>query len=355
MIKSKKILSKITRPRPESNSRIDIYRFEKNERTTLFDDKTFKDIIKNITPFDLVAYGEIEPLYYSLCKFLNINRNQLLITSGGDQGIKSIYETFLEIGDEVINFKPNYAMYSVYTEMFGGIEVKKYFNNELSINEDEIIDSINIKTKFIIISNPGHNGLLIDKKKLLKILNFIKNSDTILVIDEAYVDFSKKSLIKYINNFNNLIIVRTMSKGFGLASIRVGYIVSCKEIIDELYKVKPVHEISGVAAKISNYLIENNNIMSSYINDVELGKSELIKNFQSMGIKFLPTDSNFMYFKLNSKIDPKIVYNKLIERKIYIRPVSNIQPFNNYLRVTIGDQKQMNFFCSSLKKIISEI
>tara|TARA_B100000963_G_C22629219_1_gene673995 strand:- start:1344 stop:2411 length:1068 start_codon:yes stop_codon:yes gene_type:complete len=355
MIRSKKLISNISRPDPESTSRIDIYRFEKNERTTLFDKKTFNDIIKTLTPFDLVAYGEIEPFYDSACNFLMIERNQLLVTPGGDQGIKYIFETFLNVNDEVINFKPNYAMYSVYTEMFGGKEIVKYFQNDLSINEDEIIKSINSKTKFIIISNPGHNGKLISKNKLLKILEIIKSSNTILVIDEAYVDFSKFSMINYINKYKNLIIVRTLSKGFGLASIRVGFLISCKQIIREVYKVKPVHEISGVAAKISKYLIENNHIMSSYVNAVELGKSELIKNFQSMGIEFLPTDSNFMYFKLNNKIDSKIVYNKLLENKIYIRSTSNIPPFNNYLRVTIGDQKQMNFFCSSLKKIINKI
>tara|TARA_B100000427_G_C15517250_1_gene598747 strand:+ start:3161 stop:4228 length:1068 start_codon:yes stop_codon:yes gene_type:complete len=355
MVKSKMLISKIDRPKPDSSTRKNVYRFEKNERTTLFDLDVFNNIIKTITPFDLVAYAELEPFYNSVSNWLEINRNQLLITAGADQGIKSLFETFLEINDEVINFKPNYAMYSVYTKMFGGKEIINLFDNDLSIDIDKIISQINFNTKFIIISNPGHNGIVIKEEKIVKLIDHIQNSNTMLIIDEAYVDFSKLSMINYIKKSNNIIIVRTMSKGFGLASIRVGFIISCKQIIDEVYRVKPVHEITGIAAKIGKFLIENISIRDEYVENVNLGKKVLIKRFKEMEIDFFPSNSNFMYFKLNNKIDSKYVFNELQDQRIYIRPVSNIPPFKNYLRVTIGDNKQMEFFCARLKLILEKL
>lgn len=352
MIKSNKLISKINRPKPDSLERKNLYRFEKNERTTLFSNDVFNEIIDSINPFDLVAYGELEPFYYSLIKYLKIKRNQILLTSGADQGIKLLFETFLQKEDEVINYSPNYAMYSVYTKMYGGNEITKYFNDNLSIDIDDLINSVNSKTKFIIISNPGHNGVIISKEKIISLLNATSKSKTLVLIDEAYVDFTNVSMKDHILSFANLVIVRTMSKGFGLASIRIGYIIACKELIDEVYRVKPVHEISGLAAKIGKYLIENINIKDDYVEQVKIGKEVLIKNFEKMNIHFLPTDSNFIYFKINENIDQNSVYNELLKKDIYIRSKNKIYPFFDYLRVTIGDKAQMEFFCSELKKIL---
>jgi len=355
MIKSKKLVSMIDRPTPDTLKRSDLYRFEKNERTTLFSEKEFKEIIASITPFDLVAYGELEPLYVSVCDWLKIDREQLLITAGSDQGIKAVYETFISQDDEIINYSPNYAMFSVYAKMFGAVEIVKNYNENFLIDIDELITSISEKTRMVVISNPGHNGVTIAEDDILRVLEHTKNTNTIVLVDEAYVDFSHVNMLGYINNYDHLLVVRTMSKAFGIASVRVGFLLACEELIAELYRVKPVHEIDGVAAKIAKYLVENQSIKFKFVVDVNEGKQVLQERLAAMGMEVIPSDTNFMYFKLNHNVDPKQVVEQLMDKKIFIKSPINVSPFSQYLRTTVGDAEQMQYFCTELEHIIKSM
>jgi histidinol-phosphate aminotransferase len=355
MIKSKKLISQVDRPAPDTLERANLYRFEKNERTTLFNSDEFDRMMQTIKPFDLVAYSELEPFYNSVCKFLNIDRKELLITSGSDQGIKSVYETFINESDEVINYTPNYAMFSVYAKMFGAKEVVKNYNKQLGIDIGELISSINEATKLIVISNPGHNGVTVPKVDIIRVLEYTRNFQTIVLVDEAYVDFSTVDMLGHINTYKNLLIVRTMSKAYGIASLRIGFLIGCSEIIAELYRVKPVHEIDGIAAKIGQYLIEHSYIKDQFVNNVNAGKKLLELRLTEMGMEVLPSDTNFVYFKLNRSLQPESVVEDLMKKNIYIKSPLGVDPFKGYLRTTVGDTEQMDHFCSELSKTLTRL
>ena len=355
MIKAKRLISQVNRPGPDSLERSKIYRLEKNERTTLFSDEEFNAMLKSITPFDLVAYGELEPFYKVVVNNLDIERNNILVTAGSDIAIKSVFETFINEDDEVINYHPNYAMFSVYSKMFGAKEIQKTYNEDFIIDIDDLLNSINSSSRMVVISNPGHNGVVTSEKNILAVLEKTKGTETIVLIDEAYVDFSFFDMLQYINTYKNLLIVRTMSKAYGIASVRIGFVLGCKEIIAELYRVKPVHEIDGIAAKIGTYLFENPSIKNKYVNEVIEGREFLYNRLSEMGMIVLKSDTNFVYFNLNCNIDPILVYEKLKLKNIYIKEPFKGAPFDNYLRVTVGNQEQMNFFCDELSYTLSQL
>lgn len=355
MIQSKRLISLVDRPGPDTQVRSNIYRFEKNERTTLFSEDEFNSMMGTITSFDLVAYGELEPFYKVVVEKLGIERTNILITAGSDIAIKSIFETYINEGDEVINYHPNYAMFSVYSKMYGAKEIQKNYNKDLVIDIVDLLSTINQETRLVVISNPGHNGVTISEKDLLAVLEYTKNSQTIVLVDEAYVDFSEVDMLKHINTYNNLLIVRTMSKAFGIASVRIGFVLGCKEIIEEVYRVKPVHEIDGIAAKIGKYLFEHQEIKDKYVSDVIEGREVLYNRLSEMGMIVLKSDTNFVYFNLNCNIDPNLVYEKLKLKNIYIKNPFKGAPFDNYLRTTVGNQEQMNFFCDELSDTLSQL
>ena len=120
MIKSKKFIQELWRPEPDKSKRSDYYRFERNERTTLFSEIEFNEMLSTLSPYDFVGYGELEPFYEKICEWLKVDRKNILLSSGSDAGIKSVFETFVNEGDEVLISLPNYAMFSAYTAMFGG-------------------------------------------------------------------------------------------------------------------------------------------------------------------------------------------------------------------------------------------
>tara|TARA_Y100000590_G_scaffold464953_1_gene635775 strand:- start:669 stop:1751 length:1083 start_codon:yes stop_codon:yes gene_type:complete len=347
-IKPKKTIIKMWRPDPDTSERSNFFRFDRNERTTLFSEKEFKKMLSTLNSYDFVAYGELEPFYDKICKWLNINRRNVLLTSGSDNAIKSVYETFINKKDEVLISLPNYAMYSVYCKMFGGNEVQHFYEEDLTLNTDKFKEKINQKTKLVILSNPAHTGTVIPQKKIFEIIDYASSNNSLVIVDEAYHHFSKETMIDHVDNFDNLIVTRTFSKAFGLASLRIGLLISNNKMIDELYKVKLVHEITGVAAKIGIYLLDNMEIVNNYVMDVNRGKKIIYKRLEEIGFTFFRSEANFVFFKSIKKINTSDLIFFLKQKNIFIKGPFCKHPFDDHLRITIGDAKQMNIFCDAI-------
>ena len=354
MVNSKKLISNLWRPDPDSFNRESYYRFDKNERVTLFTPDQFNNIISSLTPYDLVAYGELEPFYKKICEWLKLNRNNVLLTSGSDVAIKSAFETYLEKEDEVLISLPNYAMYSVYTQMFGGKEVQHFYEKDLTIDIKGFIKKISSKTKLIIISNPGHTGSIISEKDLFKILEVAKHNNSILIVDEAYHHFYRKTMVPHIKKYNNLLVIRTFSKAFGLASIRIGLLIGAEEVIKELYKVKLVHEITGLAAKIGIFMLEHLDIVDQYVHTVSQGKNVIYSRLKKLDFKVLESKANFIFFKSQKTLDNAELKKYMLEKNCLISGPFLKQPFDGHLRVTVGDELKMNYFCDILELFLNK-
>lgn len=353
MINSKKLISKMWRPEPDTSKRQDHYRLERNERTSLFKEKEFNEIISTITSYDLVAYGELEPFYNKIKNWLGVGRKNILLTSGSDAGIKAVYETYISKADEVIVTLPNYAMFSVYTGMFGAKDIKYFYDKDLSLNTKGIMGIINSNTKMVVISNPGHTGTIVPEKELIKVIETAKSFNAIVLVDEAYHHFYSDTMVRYINDFDNLIITRTFSKAFGLASIRIGILIANEKVINELYKVKLVHEITGLAAKIGSYFLDHLDIVDRYVEDVNLGKEVLHTRLKKFGFEVLKSEANFVFFKVPSSVEPSDLKEYLETKNIFIRgPFAN-HPFDQHLRITVGDQNQMNVLCDAIEDYVN--
>ena len=201
MIEAKSLVEKMWRPEPDTSQRFDYYRFDRNERTTLFTDEQFSNIISTLSPYDLVAYGELEPFYSKICTWLGVNRANILLTSGSDAGIRTVYETYVSEGDEVITTLPNYAMFSAYAAMFGANEIQHYYDKDLSINSNELIQKISDKTRLVVISNPGHTGTIVQEKDLMNIIKTASKCGT-LVLMRLTITFI---MVRYLVTSTNLI------------------------------------------------------------------------------------------------------------------------------------------------------
>lgn len=352
MIEPKVLIKGITRPSPEKSERSSVYRFDRNERTTTFSREEFKKMLSTLTPYDFVAYGELEPFYEELAIWLNVERGNILLTSGSDTGIKAVFETFVETDDEVLNLLPNYAMFSVYSKMFGACEVNSYYEKDLTLNIAEFIGQINEMTKLVIVSNPGHTGTVIDKSDLFRIGEAAAKYDSLFIVDEAYHHFYPDTMIDYINQLQNLVLVRTFSKAFGSASLRIGLLIGCEEVIGNLYRVKLVHEITGVAAQIGKYMLDHLEIMNNYVDSVNEGKELLYMKLPELGIKVWRSEANFIFFKLPKNENNEYLISALNKKNINIRGPFNNHPFDGHLRVTVGDVPQMELFYNSIKKLL---
>lgn len=356
MIEPKKNIKNLFRTPPDFIKRVGkIERLDRNERTTPFPGQHLENILNNISPEEVVAYPELEMLYRKLSAWLKIGRDQILLTSGSDTGVRAVYEVYVDEADEVITFPPTYGMYPVYCEMFGGVKKEVLYNEDFSLPLERILDAINERTKLITIANPNHTGTAIAESELARILKVARDKNALVLIDEAYHHFYEGTMLPYIDTFDNLVIVRTFSKAFGIAPLRVGCLISNKDIIAQLYKVKLTHEITSISAKFVEYLLDHQEIMEEHVRDVKEGIKFLSKEFTLLGITTLPTCTNFMFVKLPEEIDGNMMVGLLKEKGFYVNGPFSTLPINGLIRITVGPVGQMRRFISVFKKVYKDI
>lgn len=342
----------LTRDNLNFNSRKKYLRLDKNERVTDFGAKFFKDL--KISSFDLSAYPETGKIYKLLSKYLKISSNKLLLIPGSDFGYRICFEYFCNKKNKrVITLEPTFGMVEVYSKLFNVKQIKINYDNKLQLKFDSLIKSIKKKISLVIIANPNSpTGTILPKNYILKIILVANRYNVPVLIDEAYYGFYKFSYIKFLKKYNNLIILRTFSKGFGLAGLRAGYLISNNKMMHELKKFRPMYEINSIACKVLEKVLVNKFTSNDYIKKSEIGKKYFEKELSKLKINFLKTFANFIHIKLGRK--KNLVENMLKKKKILTRKGPGVKGYEDYLRITIAPKKQMEKVLKVLKYFFNE-
>ncbi len=298
-------------------------------------------------------YPEENPreLLNLLSKYLGLCEENILLTNGSDEGLDIIYKGFTYPNDKILIFYPTFSMY----EILGEIYSTRIFKVRLIERDDSFEfpeNSIKIikekRPKIVFICSPNNpTGNIIEEGLLTEILNL----DTIVVLDEAYAEFSKKSYVKLVREYDNLICLRTFSKAFGLAGIRLGYIVANETVIDYLRRIRLPFNVNVLAQKLGEIVLKNldyyKRIVEMIIRDREYLYNEL-KKFN--GLKVFKSYGNFVLFKSSNG---SYIYNKLLENGIIVRTCEGFGLSNDYIRVTVGKREDVEEFLNCMKSIFA--
>ena len=251
MISPKKHLLNIYRSDPERFDRTRYLRLDKNEDLCGLPEDLVKTCLTKITPDDLSAYPQTYILYEKLSKYLSVPQENLLITAGSDAAIKNIFEVFISPGDGVIIPDPTYAMYEVYADLFNARLTKIPYAEDLSFSVRDMIASISDSTKLVALANPNSpTGTIVNRNEIVDLIERCCARDVLVLIDEAYYPFYPHTVIDLTEKYPNLIVTRTFSKAFGLAALRLGYLVANSEIIRYLKTFRPIYETHGLAVAL---------------------------------------------------------------------------------------------------------
>ncbi len=306
----------------------------------------------NENPFDTGLNRYPDPqqnlVKAALAKIKNVSREQLLLGNGSDEVLDLIFRVFCEPKvDTVIVLPPTYGMY----EVLANTNDVKILNISLldnyQPNVDEILKAQNSQTKLLFLcspNNPTANSFNADKIETL-----IKKFTGIVVIDEAYIDFSsQESWIGRLNEFPNLIVIQTLSKAYGLAGIRLGACYSSTKIISVLNKIKPPYNVNQLtqetALKALQNSIKTNNEIAIIISERNKLKTDLEEI--SFIMKVYPSDANFLLVKVDNAI---VRYNQLVEYGIIVRNRTNQPICENCLRFTVGTKEENKKLMKTLK------
>lgn len=346
-MKIKKIIN-LTRDKVTLKSRKGYLRLDKNERVSSFKNFLLKKI--QLNSFDLTSYPETGSIYKNLAIQYKLSINNFILTAGSEFGLRLCFQYFCnKKKSKVITLNPTFGMVDVYSKLFEVNQIKINYNKKLELEIDKFIYCIKPNISLIIIANPNSpTGTIIEKKIITKILSKAKKNNIPVLIDEAYAGFYNYSFINLITKFNNLIILRTFSKSFGLAGLRVGFLAANKKIIKEIYKYKPMYEINSAATKAVLFFQKNKRIVKQYLKDTQKGKSFFEKKCTEMKIKYLKTFANFIHIKLGKK--KKKIERQLYKSKILTRKGPGVKGLEDYLRVTLGPVNEMKKIISVLQK-----
>lgn len=276
--------------------------------------------------------------------------NQILLGNGSDEVLDLIFRAFCEPNiDNIITMPPTYGMYNVLAAT-NAVE-----NNEVLLTPDfepnvyTILEKAGSRTKLLFICSPNNpTGNSFSVYKIEKLLKAFKG---IVVIDEAYIDFSKKNTwVNRLGEFPNLIVTQTLSKAYGLAGIRLGICYASIEIIQILNKIKPPYNVNELTQQRAMERVGNTYSVAQEVEKILSGREKLEKSLSTIGFieKIFPSDANFILVRVD---DANLRYQQLIAKGIVIRNRSTQPLCENTLRFTVGTTKENDQLITALTEL----
>ena len=288
----------------------------------------------------------------SIAKKFNVSNNQIFCGAGSDSLIKVLCNTFLNEGEESIMAEVTFPRYESNTKLMGAECVKiPMKNNGLDI--EKMVDAITDKTKIIWFCNPNNpTGNIFTKEELMKVLDRIP-SNVIIVMDEAYVEYVESNdfpnSFELLPKYSNMIILRTFSKAYGLASLRCGYGIASEDMVQYINRVVNPFDVSLYAQVGATAAINDDDFLKRVLDTNREGKEYLYKEFEDMGLTYIDTHTNFIMVDLNR--DDKPIFDALLKKGIIIRP-GFLLGMPNWLRITIGTMEENKKFIQAMRELI---
>lgn len=335
----------------ENNSPYRI-KLDANEGANLF--------FKNAEDIDLEVLKSInrypdssaEVLREKISDYIGVDKDNIIAGNGSSEMIELVMKTFIESHDKILSFVPTFSMYNIFSKIYGaefigiGGQLPRPNMEDFSLDIDTLIDKAReIKPKLILVCNPNNpTGYLIPKADIEKLL---ENTDSLVVVDEAYIEFAEGSMANDIANYKNLIVLRTLSKAIGLAGIRLGYMLADIEIINWVNKVKSPYNLNSLTQAFAIMAINKKDAIGDYIEKVKVQRGNLYSKLEGLGLKVYPSSTNFILFYS----DIYDLSQRLEADGILIRKFSG--DLEGYYRVTVGDADENQEFIKSLKEILA--
>jgi histidinol-phosphate aminotransferase len=283
-------------------------------------------------------------------KIKNIEKDQVVFGNGTDEILDLIVRVFCNPNeDKIITLPPTYGMYDVIAKTNSVENIEIPLKNNFSIDKNKILSLSSVKTKVLFLCSPNNpTGNSFDINDLN---DLIKDFKGVVVVDEAYIDFSsQKSLISLIDKHDNLIITQTMSKAYGMAGIRLGMGFSNKNIISYINKIKPPYNVNTLTENKVLKELSKTDELKNNISLILNQRKVLISSLEKLDFvqKTYKSDANFLLVKVDNA---DLRYNQLLKKGIVVRNRSNQYLCQNCLRITIGTRKENKILIKTLNEL----
>ncbi len=313
-----------------------------------------KQAIANFDEYSRYPDGNAYTLKSKLAGIHNVSADQITIGNGSNEILELIARAILTPNHNVIFSEHAFAVYPLVTQAIGAKAITcpaKNWGNDL----DGIVQLVNENTRIIFLANPNNpTGTWFSHTDFLNFIKQIPNN-VIVVLDEAYFEYADKNdfpkAVECLNEYTNLVISRTFSKAYGLASLRTGYSISHKDVADLLNRVRQPFNSNALALLAAEVALDDQDFIQKSVELNSQGLKQLANTFDSMGLHFIPSMGNFL--SVNLQQSGSEVYQELLKRGVIVRPVDNYG-MPEFIRVTIGLESENQKFINALTEVLAK-
>jgi histidinol-phosphate aminotransferase len=286
-----------------------------------------------------------------LSRKLSVSPKNIVLGNGSDDVIGMLTKALLTPGDEAIMPSPSFLMYEIMVQVAGAIPLLVPLSS-FFIDLTAMADKVTSKTRMIFLTHPNNpTGAAIAEKEFCSFLKKIPE-EVIIVLDEAYIEFIRDSSslvsLPYLKNDSRVVILRTFSKAYGLAGLRVGYGVMDQQICDLLHRVRQPFNVNSLAQAAAAAALDDIDFLEKTLVLVHDGLDFIYSALDKMSISYLPSQANFLMIRVG---DADLVYKNLLQEGVIVRSMTSYG-FPDYIRLTIGLESENNRFLKALEKVL---
>lgn len=314
--------------------------------------KAIKAIKENINNIHRYPDGSCYYLRQKLSKKFGLPMNKIILGNGSNEIIKLVVHTFLSPDEEVILPFPTFLMYEKIVQSFAG-KIVTVPLLDFSIDLSAILAAVSSKTKIIIINNPNNpTGRGLNKKDISQFLHSIP-SDLIVILDEAYIEFSTDpniaSSLELLESYPLLVILRTFSKTYGLAGLRIGYGFASETIVDSMNLVRQPFNVNYLAQAGALAALDDDEFVEKTRTLTQDGLVFLYSHLDRIGLEYIPTQTNF--FLIKTPLGAHETYQRMLKEGVIVRSMESFG-LNDHIRINVGLPEENERFIKTLEKVL---
>ena len=290
------------------------------------------EVLRNIEQSDIQYYPYYGELLQKLADFHQVEIDNIILTSGADEAISSVFGAFLEYGQTVLTVTPSFIMPKIYAKV-NGLNYKEIsYQKKWEFPTDEFIENIDESVDLVHLTTPNSpTGEVISQEVILSVVE--KAADKAILVDETYGNYSGISSLGLIKDYDNIFVVRSFSKDFALAGLRLGYVISDSKNIKHLRKYLSPYNVSTLTVKAGIAALDDVQHFETVRLEIEKSKKVLADGLKKLGAKIYPSTTNFICADFGSKAD--FVYHKLLSNKIKVRYFNQAPMLENTMRLAV--------------------
>jgi len=335
----------------DQNERKNYLRLDLNENPSGLPQDFISNVLKEVSPQFVAQYPETLHFTEVLADFLGTDIYHLCLVNGSAEGIRYIIQAFTSPNGRIVGVVPSYFMFQVYSEMYGRNFVKVPYNEDLTMDVNNIIKELTDDTQLLILLNPNNPmGNVYSEDEFGCIMKVANEKQITVLIDEAYHYFYPGTFIDYALHHEHVFVTRTFSKLFSMAGCRLGYVAGWPEGIKMVQKLCTPHNTNAFAMLFAEKIFETPRVLQSLIDKFNEGRKYLIEELDANGYAHKGEAGNFIFIKTKTDAE-KIVTRMKSEKKILIKSYPNVGEFGTCLRVSIGEKKCMQQFVDALLEL----